>query len=70
MHQWTGSLLLPVMACRVLGAKQTRKPIPTFGIRARAALSCVGGKNAGGSARPHTQCSMCIDPFYQWYQAL
>ena len=22
--------------------------IPTFGIRARAALSCVGGKNAGG----------------------
>ena len=31
-----------------LGRMDDVLQIPTFGIRARAALSCVGGRNAGG----------------------
>ena len=55
--------------------------IPTFGIRARVVLSCVGGRNAGGYGcnsrvlcRPlcivlHI-CTLILINFYQWHQAL
>ena len=50
--------------------KHEPNAIPTFGIRARAALSYVGGNNseamgAAGecSAGPYTQRSVCIDSY-------
>ena len=44
-HKW-----LVMWNFKVLYFKQIQDgyTIPTFGIRARAALSCVGGRNAGG----------------------
>ena len=55
--------------------------IPTFGIRARAALSCVRGKKAGGygcnwgaqcrqAPIPRVACVLILINFYQRYQAL
>ena len=55
--------------------------IPTFGIRARAALSCVRGKNAGGygcywgaqcrqAPIPRVACVLILINFYQRFQAL
>ena len=67
----------PSGLCRdcVLGTFSTLKsgmsPIPTFGNRARAALSCIGGRNAGSygcnwqvQCKPHTQCSVYIDSYW------
>ena len=58
-------------AIKDMYVKSNYMRFPTFGIRARAALSCVRGKNAGGygcywgavQAGPHTQSGMCIGSY-------
>ena len=61
---------LHIWCHRYSGSFNSYRGIPMFGIRTWAALSCVGGKNAGSyrfylgcSAGPHTKCSMFIDSY-------